>query len=97
MNDNIMTKLNQTSSANVNVLGEAELTQVVGGRGNRGGGHRNSWDNEKHCEPRKRRDDNCGYGGGWGGGNKCEDRYEEKYEDCYEEKYEKHCGGRRYS
>jgi len=91
-----MTKLNQTQSANINVLSETELTQVVGGRGHHGGGHRRDYDYDR-CDSRKRNDD-CGYGGGYEGGYDCWNRRDnDRNEDCYEDKYERRCEDRRYS
>jgi hypothetical protein len=95
---NIMTKLNETQSANINVLSETELTQVVGGRGHRGGGHRRDYE-YNHCDSRKNRYDDCGYSGGYEGGydgwNKRDN--DDRCEDRYEDKYERRCDDRRYS
>ena len=82
-----MIKLNQSSSANVNVLGEAQLGQVVGGRGH-GGHRRRDYD---HCY-KNRRNDCYNYDGGYEGKGSC-DSYESY--DCYEENYDR-CD-RRYS
>jgi bacteriocin-like protein len=93
-----MTKLNGTQSANINVLSETELTQVVGGRGHHGGGHRKDYDYNR-CDSRRDRRDDCGYGGGYEGGYDCDykrDR-EDCYEDRYEDKYDRRCDDRRWS
>jgi hypothetical protein len=86
-----MIKLNQSGSANVNVLGEDQLGQVVGGRGHRSG-HRKNYN---HCYDKRRYNDCDNYGGGYESKG-CDDSYESY--DCYEEKYDNydHCD-RRYS
>ena len=53
-----MIKLNDTTNANINVLGEDELTQVVGGC------HRR----RRHCGGGYWRKRNYGHCGGYGGG-----------------------------
>jgi hypothetical protein len=54
-----MIKLNETSSVTINVLGEEELTQVVGGSCHRRRGY-------GHCGGYRRRDrDNYGHCGGY--------------------------------
>jgi len=86
-----MIKLNQSSSANVNVLGEAQLGQVVGGRGH--GGHRRR--NYDHCYNNRRYNDCDNYGGGYESKGSC-DSYDSY--DCYEENYDNYdCYDRRYS
>jgi bacteriocin-like protein len=92
-----MTKLNETQRANINVLSETELSQVVGGRGHCGGGRRKSYENN-HCDSRPRRNEDYGYGGGYGGGYDCSDKSDndERYEDCHEDKSERRCEDRRW-
>ena len=81
-----MIKPNQTRGSNVNVLDEAKLEQVIGGRGH-GGGHRKNYD-------KNRRYNDCyNYDGGYEGKGSCEDSYENY--DCYSESYD-HCD-RKYS
>ena len=86
-----MIKLNQSSSANLNVLSEDKLGQVVGGRGHGGG---NRWRKYDHCY-KNRYNDCYNYEGGYEGKGYCEDRYEDNYNDCYEDNYDR-CD-RRYS
>ena len=86
-----MTKPNLTLSANLNVLDEAKLEQVVGGRGHRGG-YRKNYD---HCFKNRRYNDCDNYGGGYESKG-CDDKYEDKY-DCYEDKYENYGCDRKYS
>jgi len=87
-----MTKPNLTLSANLNVLDEAKLEQVVGGHG-RCGGYRKSYN---HRYENRRYDDCSNYGGGYESKGYCEDSYDSS--DCYEEKYDnyEHCD-RKYS
>jgi hypothetical protein len=85
-----MIKPNQTTSANVNVLDEAKLEQVVGGHGHCGGGYR--WKKYSH-RYENRRSDCSNYDGGYEGKGYCEDSYDSS--DCYEEKSD-YCD-RRYS
>ena len=89
-----MIKLNQPSSANVNVLGEDQLGQVVGGRGH-GGHHRRNYD---HCYKNRRYNDCYNYEGGYEskGGDDSYESYDNY--DCYEDKYDNYdCYDRRYS
>jgi hypothetical protein len=83
-----MIKLNQSVSANVNVLGEDKLGQVVGGRGH-GGHRRRDYD---HCYKNRRYNDCYNSDGGYESKGSC-DSYENY--DCYEENYD-YCD-RRYS
>jgi len=83
-----MTKPNQTPlSANVNVLDEAQLQQVVGGNG-RCGGYRKNYN---HGHKNRRYNDCDNYGGGYEskGGEDSYESYEEKYDnyDHCERKY----------
>jgi hypothetical protein len=85
-----MIKLNQSGSANVNVLGEEQLGQVVGGR-NHGGHRRRNYD---HCY-KNRYNDCYNYDGGY----ESKGSYDSsESSDCYEEKYDNYdyCD-RRYS
>jgi hypothetical protein len=86
-----MTKPNQILSANVNVLDEAQLQQVVGGNG-RCGGYRKNYG---HGYKNRRHNDSYNYEGGYESKG-CDDSYESY--DCYEEKYDNydHCD-RKYS
>ena len=78
-----MIKPNQTRSAIVNVLDEAQLEQVVGGNGHRGG-HRKSY---RHCYENRRYNDCSNYDGGYEGKGYCEDSYESDSSDyCYNDK-----------
>ena len=72
-----MIKLNQTASSNVTVLPEAQLTEVVGGRGHRGGHRRNNY---RNCYDNNRRYDDCSYGYESKG---CDDSYDSSY--CYDD------------
>jgi len=87
-----MIKLSESGSANVNVLGEEQLDQVVGGRHH--GGYR--WKKYDHCYKNRRYNDCYNYEGCYEGKG-----YEDNYEsDCYndydyEENYD--CYDRRYS
>jgi hypothetical protein len=86
-----MMKLNESSSANVNVLGEDQLGQVVGGRGH-GGYRRRNYD---HCYRNRRYNDCSSYDGGYESKG-CDDSYESY--DCdssYDDNYD--CYDRRYS
>lgn len=65
-----MIKPNQTSSANLNVLGESDLTQVVGGCG-----YRNYRPRRRHCWGWRRRYD-YGHEGGFEGRGSSDDSFE---------------------
>ena len=86
-----MIKPNQTLSATVNVLDEAQLGQVVGGNG-RCGGYRKNYN---HGYKNRRYNDCYNYEGGYESKG-CDDSYESY--DCYEDKYDNydHCD-RKYS
>ena len=75
-----MIKLNETSSANVNVLGEDELTQVVGGCHRRRGGYGYGG----HCGGGWRRKRDYGHCGGgydnYGGDYESSESYGDDYE-----------------
>ena len=89
-----MIKLNESGSANVNVLGEDQLGQVVGGRGH--GGHRRR--NYDHCYRNRRYNDCYSYDRGYEGKGYCEDSYEsdDSY-DCSDSYDDNYCYDRSYS
>jgi len=79
-----MIKPNQTFSANVNVLDEAKLQQVVGGNGRCGGYHRKY----NHRYENRRHNDCYNYDGGYEGKGYREDSYDssgdsyDSYDHC---------------
>ncbi|MEO8178389.1 MAG: hypothetical protein ABI895_06105 [Deltaproteobacteria bacterium] len=84
-----MIKLNESVSANVNVLGEDQLGQVVGGRHHGG----NRWKKYDHCYKNRRYNDCYNYEGGYE--SKGDDSYDHDSYNDYEDKYD--CYDRRYS
>jgi hypothetical protein len=84
-----MTKPNQTLSANLNVLDEAQLEQVVGGHG-RCGGYRKNYG---HGYKNRRYNDCYNYEGGYESKGSDNSYESDESDDCYEQKYENydHC------
>ena len=88
-----MIKLNQSGSANVNVLGEDQLGQVQGGHG-RCGGYRKY----NHRYENRRYNDCYSSDSGYEGKGHCDSYDSYENDDCYEEKYDNYdCYDRRYS